>query len=81
MSASEEARRRNRRLAVGAVGSSLSMGGLTYAAAPFYTAFCRATGYQGTPQIATADATSGAGGRCASPSTPMSRPVSAGVRA
>ena len=24
--------------------------GLTYAAAPFYTAFCRATGYEGTPQ-------------------------------
>ena len=24
--------------------------GLTYGAAPFYTAFCRATGYEGTPQ-------------------------------
>jgi cytochrome c oxidase assembly protein subunit 11 len=25
--------------------------GLTYAAAPFYAAFCRATGYEGTPQV------------------------------
>jgi len=32
--------------------------GVTYAAAPFYTAFCRATGYAGTPQIAKADANS-----------------------
>ena len=33
--------------------------GLTYAAAPFYAAFCRVTGYEGTPQTvqANADAT------------------------
>ena len=53
-----EAGRRNRRLAAGAVGIVLAMIGLTYAAAPFYTAFCRATGYAGTPRIATSDASS-----------------------
>ena len=44
--------RNNRRLAAGAALLALTMGGLTYAAAPFYTAFCRATGYAGTPQRA-----------------------------
>ena len=31
---------------------------LAYAAVPFYAAFCRATGYEGTPRIAKADAAS-----------------------
>ena len=30
--------------------------GLTYSAVPFYSLFCRATGYEGTPQRAAADA-------------------------
>jgi cytochrome c oxidase assembly protein subunit 11 len=34
----------------------LTMIGLTYAAVPFYAAFCRATGYEGTTQIAKTDA-------------------------
>ncbi len=43
---------RNSRL-IGAGGAllALTMVGLTYAAAPFYSAFCRATGYEGTPQV------------------------------
>ena len=43
--------RRNRRYAVGAAAIAVAMIGLTYAAAPFYAAFCRATGYEGTPQV------------------------------
>lgn len=40
----------NVRYAVGAAAMALGMIGVTYAAVPFYTAFCRATGYEGTPQ-------------------------------
>jgi len=47
----DDTARRNRRYAVGAAAIALAMIGLTYAAAPFYAAFCRATGYEGTPQI------------------------------
>jgi cytochrome c oxidase assembly protein subunit 11 len=47
--------RRNRRFALGAAAFGVGMVGLAYAAVPFYAAFCRATGYGGTPQIATAD--------------------------
>jgi len=54
----DETGRRNRRFALGGVALAVGMMGLTYAAAPFYTAFCRATGYAGTPQIAKADASS-----------------------
>ncbi|HTR13683.1 MAG TPA: cytochrome c oxidase assembly protein [Roseiarcus sp.] len=58
MSLSQEATsRRNRRLALGGGLLALSMIGLTFAAAPFYTAFCRVTGYEGTPQIVKEDAT------------------------
>jgi cytochrome c oxidase assembly protein subunit 11 len=44
------ARRNNRLIGVGGVTLAATMIGLTYAAAPFYSAFCRATGYEGTPQ-------------------------------
>ena len=42
--------RNNRLIGVGGLVSVVAMIGLTYAAAPFYSAFCRATGYEGTPQ-------------------------------
>jgi cytochrome c oxidase assembly protein subunit 11 len=43
--------RNSRLIGVGAVTLVVTMIGLTYAAAPFYAAFCRATGYEGTPQV------------------------------
>ena len=56
MSASgDETSRRNGRAALGGAALVLTMIGLTYAAVPFYAAFCRATGYEGTPQIAKSD--------------------------
>jgi cytochrome c oxidase assembly protein subunit 11 len=42
--------RNNRLIGVGGLTLVVTMIGLTYGAAPFYTAFCRATGYEGTPQ-------------------------------
>jgi cytochrome c oxidase assembly protein subunit 11 len=42
--------RNNRLIGVGGLTMAVAMIGLTYAAAPFYSAFCRATGYEGTPQ-------------------------------
>jgi cytochrome c oxidase assembly protein subunit 11 len=44
------ARRNNRLIGVGGLALAATMIGLTYGAAPFYSAFCRATGYEGTPQ-------------------------------
>jgi cytochrome c oxidase assembly protein subunit 11 len=44
------AQRNNRLIGVGGVTLVATMIGLTYGAAPFYSAFCRATGYEGTPQ-------------------------------
>ena len=52
-----ETSRRNGRFALGGATMALGMIGLSYAAVPFYTAFCRATGYEGTPQIVTSGAT------------------------
>ena len=49
------ARRNNRLIGVGGVTLAVTMIGLTYGAAPFYTAFCRATGYEGTPQVVKAN--------------------------
>lgn len=44
------ARRNNRLIGVGGVTLAVTMLGLTYGAAPFYSAFCSATGFNGTPQ-------------------------------
>jgi cytochrome c oxidase assembly protein subunit 11 len=44
------ARRNNRLIGVGGVTLAVAMIGLTYGAAPFYAAFCRATGYEGAPR-------------------------------
>ncbi len=41
--------RDNRLVGLGAIAFAAGMIALTYAAAPFYSAFCRATGYEGTP--------------------------------
>ncbi len=49
------AARNNRLLGVGGATLAVTMIGLTYAAAPFYSAFCRATGYEGTPQVVKAN--------------------------
>ena len=53
------AARNNRLMGVGGATLAVTMIALTYAAAPFYSAFCRATGYEGTPQrvAANTDAT------------------------
>jgi len=50
VSAGGRAARNNRLLGIGGLTLAATMIGLTYAAAPFYSAFCRATGYEGTPQ-------------------------------
>ena len=54
--AHDDLARRNRRFALGGVAFAVAMLGLAYAAVPFYSAFCRATGYGGTPQTAKAGA-------------------------
>jgi len=45
--------RRNRRVALIALGVALAMLGLGYAAVPLYDLFCRVTGFGGTTQVAT----------------------------
>ena len=50
VSARGRAARNNRLMGVGGATLAVTMIALTYAAAPFYSAFCRATGYEGTPQ-------------------------------
>jgi cytochrome c oxidase assembly protein subunit 11 len=54
--------RNNRLMGVGGLTLAVAMIGLTYGAAPFYSAFCRATGYEGTPQRVSAN-TDGEGHR------------------
>jgi len=48
--------RRNGLIVASLVATCLGMVGLTFAAAPLYSLFCRATGYAGTPQRVTAGA-------------------------
>jgi cytochrome c oxidase assembly protein subunit 11 len=55
LSAAGRAARNNRLMGVGGATLAVIMIGLTYAAAPFYSAFCRATGYEGTPQVVAAN--------------------------
>jgi cytochrome c oxidase assembly protein subunit 11 len=50
VSAAARVRRNNRLIGVGGVTLAVTMTGLTFGAAPFYSAFCRATGYEGAPQ-------------------------------
>jgi cytochrome c oxidase assembly protein subunit 11 len=53
--------RKNRRVALIALGGALAMLGLGYAAVPLYDLFCRVTGFGGTTQVATeADAANAA---------------------
>ena len=47
--------RNNRLMGFGGLTLAVTMIGLTYGAAPFYSAFCRATGYEGTPQRVSAN--------------------------
>jgi cytochrome c oxidase assembly protein subunit 11 len=46
--------RRNRLVAVCALAAAVAMVGAAYAAVPLYYAFCRATGFAGTTQVAAA---------------------------
>jgi cytochrome c oxidase assembly protein subunit 11 len=46
--------RSHRRVALTFAGASLLMLGMSFAAVPFYKAFCAATGYGGTPRVAEA---------------------------
>ena len=46
----------HRRTAIAVLGMAAVMLGLAYAAVPLYRVFCRATGYGGTPQVASAGA-------------------------
>ena len=46
--------RRNRRVAVALAATAAAMVGAAYAAVPLYAAFCKATGYGGTTQLARA---------------------------
>lgn len=47
-----DASRRNRRVAMVVAATAVAMVGAAYAAVPLYAAFCKATGYGGTTQIA-----------------------------
>lgn len=50
---SPEVERRNKRVLLLASGLAAAMIGVSFAAVPLYDLFCRATGYGGTPRVAT----------------------------
>src|SRR5579871_5072545 len=54
---------RNRLMALGGAAVVVGMIAATYAAAPFFIAFCRATGYAGTPQRVASASTDAEGHR------------------
>jgi cytochrome c oxidase assembly protein subunit 11 len=56
--ATDKARRAARRTAYLCAGLIAGMAGLSYAAVPLYDLFCKATGFGGTPRIATTGAAS-----------------------
>lgn len=51
---SEPVNKRNKRTAMILAGAAVGMLGLSFAAEPLYSTFCRLTGFDGTPKIATA---------------------------
>lgn len=54
MTQSRQQRNSNRVAAIAIAGVAVGMAGLTYASVPLYRMFCEATGYGGTPRVATA---------------------------
>jgi cytochrome c oxidase assembly protein subunit 11 len=48
----QDTARRNRRMLLGSLGVAAGMVGLSFAAVPLYDAFCRLTGFGGTPMLA-----------------------------
>jgi len=56
VSVAGRARRSNQLIGVGGATLAVTMIALTFGAAPFYSAFCRATGYEGAPQRVGANA-------------------------
>ncbi|KAG5192270.1 cytochrome c oxidase assembly protein CtaG/Cox11-domain-containing protein [Tribonema minus] len=56
-SAADALRERNRKIAMYMLSVVVGVGGVSYAAVPLYKAFCQATGFGGTTQVATREKT------------------------